>query len=59
MVNFSLMPNFQEVFETHLLEEAKWRPKWEKATSVEHESLINKNKSWDHIAPPQGNKPIG
>jgi hypothetical protein len=40
MVNFALMANVQENYEPQLFEEAKGRPKWEKAMVVEHESLM-------------------
>ena len=58
MVNFSLMANVQEVFHPQMFDEAKGRPKWEKAMIVEHESFM-KNQTWDLTTLPPRKKHIG
>lgn len=58
MVNFAPMANLQEIYEPQHFEEAKGRPRWEKAMASEHESLM-KNQTWDLTSFPPGKKPIG
>ena len=58
MVNISLMANVQEVFKPQVSNEAKGRPEWGKAMTIEHESLM-KNQTWDLTTLPLRKNPIG